>query len=156
MEEDYEWYVALLGFYINASIPLCSDYNYVREDDKCVPAGPEPIPAGVCTDSSQTYLGSSGYRRIPGNTCDRDKGLKLDEQKQKPCSQGRFPLRVPVDFLIFTIPTAQPAEGEVTHQTVSLLIDADFSFLLTLLFQFVFPAGITQYAFFRDSTVSCD
>ena len=66
-----------------------SDYNYIRHGDQCIPVGPEPIPAGVCNGSpGQTYKGSSGYRKIPGDTCDRDKGLKLDEKKEKPCSQG--------------------------------------------------------------------
>ncbi|KAH9941948.1 Oligoxyloglucan reducing end-specific cellobiohydrolase [Amylocystis lapponica] len=75
------------------------DYNFVRVGSQCVPAGPEPIPAGVCTSPGQTYMGSSGYRLIPGNTCDRDSGLKKDERTQKPCS------------------AAQPSEGQVTHQT---------------------------------------
>jgi hypothetical protein len=53
-----------------------------------VPVGPEPIPAGVCTNPDQTYKGSSGYRIIPGNTCDRNKGVKKDEPTVKKCSQG--------------------------------------------------------------------
>ncbi|KAJ7248956.1 hypothetical protein C8J57DRAFT_1475371 [Mycena rebaudengoi] len=72
------------------------DYNYVRHGDQCVPVGPEPIPAGVCKIPDQTYMGSSGYRKIPGNTCI---GGTKDEQVAKPCSQ------------------AQPAEGAVIHQT---------------------------------------
>ncbi|KAJ7281966.1 vacuolar protein sorting/targeting protein 10 [Mycena rebaudengoi] len=72
------------------------DYNYVRDGDECVPVGPEPIPAGVCKTPDQKYMGSSGYRKIPGNTCI---GGTKDEEKEKPCSQ------------------AQPAEGAVIHQT---------------------------------------
>jgi hypothetical protein len=34
------------------------------------------------------YMGSSGYRMIPGNTCDRDKGVKKDKPIEKKCSQG--------------------------------------------------------------------
>ncbi|KAI0057638.1 Oligoxyloglucan reducing end-specific cellobiohydrolase [Artomyces pyxidatus] len=76
------------------------DYNFVRHGDSCVPVGPEPIPAGVCTgDPNQMYQGSSGYRIIPGNTCNRDRGLKKDEPVAKKCSQ------------------AKPAEGDVIHQT---------------------------------------
>lgn len=83
----------------NVLIPLtcthanaCSDYNFVKQGDLCVAAGPEPIPAGVCKaeDTKQTYMGSSGYRRIPGNTCDRSQGVKKDERVEKSCSQGRF------------------------------------------------------------------
>ncbi|PCH36493.1 Oligoxyloglucan reducing end-specific cellobiohydrolase [Wolfiporia cocos MD-104 SS10] len=77
------------------------DFNFMREGDSCVPAGPEPIPAGVCPadDPNATYMGSSGYRLIPGNTCDKVSGLKKDEPIEKPCSN------------------AQPAEGEIIHQT---------------------------------------
>jgi|SRR5712671_2930852 len=67
---------------------LNSDYNYVRHNDQCVPVGPEPIPAGVCRNPDQMYEGSSGYRLIPGNTCDRSKGTKKDEPVKKKCSQG--------------------------------------------------------------------
>ncbi|KAJ2911663.1 hypothetical protein MD484_g8748, partial [Candolleomyces efflorescens] len=74
------------------------DYNFVRNGNKCEPAGPEPIPAGVCTgDPKQTYMGSSGFRKIPGNTCEG--GKKLDGKVSKSCSK------------------AQPQEGEVMHQT---------------------------------------
>jgi len=71
-----------------------SDYNYVRNDGKCEPAGPEPIPAGVCEHKTDTYLGSSGWRRIPGNTCDRDRGSKKDEKVQKSCEKGESSLIV--------------------------------------------------------------
>ncbi|KAF5379399.1 hypothetical protein D9615_006570 [Tricholomella constricta] len=74
------------------------DYNFVRQGKECVAVGPEPIPAGVCTgDPDQKYMGSSGYRKIPGNTC--KVGIKKDEPVEKKCSQ------------------AQPKEGEVIHQT---------------------------------------
>ncbi|KAI0262354.1 Oligoxyloglucan reducing end-specific cellobiohydrolase [Gloeopeniophorella convolvens] len=75
------------------------DYNFVRHGDQCVPVGPEPIPAGICKTPEQTYKGSSGYRIIPGNTCDRNKGVKKDELIDKKCSQ------------------AQPEEGNIIHQT---------------------------------------
>lgn len=72
-----------------------SDYNYIRNGDSCEPAGPEPIPAGVCTtgDPDQTYWGSSGWRKIPGNTCVG--GSKKDEKVEKKCAQGAcYTLRV--------------------------------------------------------------
>ena len=69
---------------------FCSDYNFVNQDGKCVPVGPEPIPAGECRtgDTSKTFMGSSGYRLIPGNTCDASAGIKKDDPVEKPCSQG--------------------------------------------------------------------
>ncbi|EGN96883.1 hypothetical protein SERLA73DRAFT_170248 [Serpula lacrymans var. lacrymans S7.3] len=76
------------------------DYNFVRSGDKCVPSGPESIPSTQCTTGNPTesYLGSSGYRLIPGNTCDRSRGIKKDEPVSKKCSE------------------AQPAEGEIINQ----------------------------------------
>jgi len=74
-----------------------SDFNFVRHEDKCVPVGPEPIPAGVCANGQGTYKGSSGWRKIPGNSCT---GGNKDEKVDKDCSK------------------AQPAEGEIIHQTV--------------------------------------
>ncbi|KAF9224207.1 Oligoxyloglucan reducing end-specific cellobiohydrolase [Gyrodon lividus] len=76
------------------------DYNYVRSNDECVPAGLERIPNTMCTSgkADETYIGSSGYRLIAGNRCDRGKGIKKDEPVSKPCSQ------------------AQPAEGEIANQ----------------------------------------
>ncbi|KAF9035551.1 signal sequence binding protein [Panaeolus papilionaceus] len=73
------------------------DYNFIRNGNKCVPAGPEPIPDGVCSRPDMTYDGSSGYRKIPGNTCKG--GLEKDEKVRKKCSQ------------------AQPQEGNIIHQT---------------------------------------
>ncbi|EPQ56214.1 Oligoxyloglucan reducing end-specific cellobiohydrolase [Gloeophyllum trabeum ATCC 11539] len=77
------------------------DYNFVRNGKECVPVGPEPIPAGVCSagDPNQTYMGSSGYRLIPGDTCSRERGISKDDKVEKKCSE------------------AQPQEGDIIHQT---------------------------------------
>ena len=74
------------------------DYNFIRNGDKCVPAGPEPILPGTCHDSTSKYMGSSGYRLIPGNTCDKGRGITKDTPVEKDCS------------------LAQPEEGEVAHR----------------------------------------
>ncbi|KIK54103.1 hypothetical protein GYMLUDRAFT_232409 [Collybiopsis luxurians FD-317 M1] len=71
------------------------DFNFVRNGKECVPVGPEPIPAGVCVPPERTYMGSSGWRKIPGNTCI---GGDKDKPVQKDCSK------------------AQPKEGEIAHQ----------------------------------------
>ncbi|OAX38327.1 Oligoxyloglucan reducing end-specific cellobiohydrolase, partial [Rhizopogon vinicolor AM-OR11-026] len=75
-----------------------SDYNFVRSNGKCVPSGPERIPSTQCTlgRPDETYMGSSGYRKIPGNKCEG--GLRMDEPVSKECSG------------------AEPAEGEIVHQ----------------------------------------
>lgn len=76
------------------------DFNFVRDvKGVCVPAGPETIPAGSCVhDWEESYEGSSGYRKIPGNTCEKADGVKLDDKVKRPCSKGK------------------PAPGEVSHQ----------------------------------------
>ncbi|KAI0794611.1 Oligoxyloglucan reducing end-specific cellobiohydrolase [Fomes fomentarius] len=72
------------------------DYNFIKEGDKCVPAGPEPILDGVCKDPDDTYMGSSGFHKIPGNTCEG--GLNKDKQVEKSCKN------------------AQPQEGAIIHR----------------------------------------
>ena len=67
---------------------LHSDFNFIRNGDKCVPAGPEPIPAGVCKDGKGKYTGSSGFRLVPGNTCDQSRGVDLEKKVEKDCSMG--------------------------------------------------------------------
>ena len=68
----------------------CSDYNFIRSGDKCVPSGLERIPSTMCTTGrpDETYMGSSGYRLIAGDKCDKSKGVRKDEPVSKPCSQG--------------------------------------------------------------------
>lgn len=61
------------------------DYNFAPEGDQCVPVGPEPIPAGACRNEKDKFKGSSGYRLIPGNTCDQAKGIKKDALVEKTC-----------------------------------------------------------------------
>ncbi|KAE9396840.1 Oligoxyloglucan reducing end-specific cellobiohydrolase [Gymnopus androsaceus JB14] len=72
------------------------DFNYIRNGDECIPVGPEPIAPGLCSTPSQQYEGSSGWRKIPGNTCT---GGNKDAKVMKSCEN------------------AQPKEGEVIHQT---------------------------------------
>ncbi|WWD19083.1 hypothetical protein CI109_103541 [Kwoniella shandongensis] len=65
------------------------DFNYVRQDGECVAVGPEPVPAGTCNKKDDTYLGSSGYRKIPGNTCEKGSGKAKDDPVQKQCESAR-------------------------------------------------------------------
>ena len=69
-------------------LSLSSDYNYVPDGRECVLAGPQPIPPGECLKEGDTYLGSSGYRKIPGDTCVN--GEVLDRPKMKDCSEGQM------------------------------------------------------------------
>jgi photosystem II stability/assembly factor-like uncharacterized protein len=66
------------------------DYNFVRNKDmECVPSGGKlPIPKGECKDPKGTFMGSSGWRLIPGNKCDRTSGdHDIDAPKRWPCEE---------------------------------------------------------------------
>ncbi|KIR51702.1 signal sequence binding protein [Cryptococcus gattii Ru294] len=65
------------------------DYNYVKQDGECVAVGPETVPAGTCSKEGDKYLGSSGYRKIPGNTCENRSGQAKDSPILKDCSLAR-------------------------------------------------------------------
>lgn len=78
-----------------------SDYNFAPDGTECIPVGPETIPAGACLREGDKFKGSSGFRLIPGNTCDVRKEIKKDALVEKPCHAG----------------TATP--GLISHQTVS-------------------------------------
>lgn len=120
-DDDYEWCVAFLSSLcsIDPHVYLKpSDFNFVRSGDQCIALGPEPIPLGVCQDMKpgDTYLGSSGYRLIPGNTCNPGTGTKKDDPIRKDCGQGAF-----FDFCfcaMLRLGLAQLPEGGITHQTV--------------------------------------
>ncbi|KAL1960691.1 hypothetical protein VTO42DRAFT_6521 [Malbranchea cinnamomea] len=69
------------------------DYNFVRSDDgkSCVPAGKISVPEGQCKNPDDEYLGSSGFRLIPGNDCIRDGGVELDKEIMRPCNDTKAP-----------------------------------------------------------------
>ncbi|KAM0751951.1 putative signal sequence binding protein [Meredithblackwellia eburnea MCA 4105] len=87
------------------------DYNFAPDGDNCIPVGPEPIPSGSCLREDDKFLGSSGFRLIPGNTCNVDKGIKKDKLVSKPCHAGK----------------AEP--GLISHQTFNfpgLVLDQSY------------------------------
>ncbi|KAL0257292.1 vacuolar protein sorting/targeting protein PEP1 [Diplodia seriata] len=75
------------------------DFNFVRKDGECVPAGPIPVPKGQCKEGDKHFEGSSGWRLIPGNKCDKDGGVVLDKPKERDCKDSE----------------KQPASGKVEH-----------------------------------------
>lgn len=62
------------------------DFNFERSPDRkqCIPAGPLPIPEAACKNPTDSFLGSSGWRLIPGNECKG--GATLDQEVKRPCS----------------------------------------------------------------------
>ena len=65
------------------------DYNFVRSKDgkACEASGALQAPRGVCAKDDDTYKGSSGFRLIPGNQCDRHHkdSVALDKDVERPC-----------------------------------------------------------------------
>ncbi|KAF7535712.1 hypothetical protein G7Z17_g13159 [Cylindrodendrum hubeiense] len=68
------------------------DYNFQRDPEDqgvCKQAGPIPIPEGSCEKGAEgKFMGSSGWRLIPGNTCKRKKGSQKDDETERSCSDG--------------------------------------------------------------------
>lgn len=79
------------------------DYNFKKDGDKCKPAGVLPVPEGACKEGDETFMGSSGFRLIPGNDCDPKEGADLDKEEKRPCDQAK----------------ETPVSGEISHELSS-------------------------------------
>ena len=62
------------------------DFNFERSADRkeCVPMAPLAVPEDACKDSKDTFMGSSGWRKIPGNECKG--GENLAKEIERPCT----------------------------------------------------------------------
>ncbi|KAI0478720.1 vacuolar protein sorting [Xylariaceae sp. FL0804] len=69
------------------------DFNFVRDGDECKPAGPIPAPEGACQDGDpeETFMGSSGWRLIPGNKCKSPGSNAKSKKKEWKCSEAETP-----------------------------------------------------------------
>jgi len=67
------------------------DFNFVRDGDECKLEGTLSPPKDACnTDNpDETFMGTSGWRLIPGNQCKRTKGGQKDEKKKWKCSDAK-------------------------------------------------------------------
>ncbi|KTW26839.1 uncharacterized protein T551_03301 [Pneumocystis jirovecii RU7] len=64
------------------------DYNFIHHNNRCLEYVPQEIPQNECKNSNDMFLGLSGYRKIPGNTCDDKYGVMKDKKIKIPCSKG--------------------------------------------------------------------
>ncbi|PKS10503.1 hypothetical protein jhhlp_002255 [Lomentospora prolificans] len=65
------------------------DFNFIKdEDQKCIPDGPLIDSDNACKGKKpeDTFKGSSGWRKIPGNMCKRAKGEQKDDLVERKCS----------------------------------------------------------------------
>ncbi|KAK1073256.1 vacuolar protein sorting/targeting protein PEP1 [Friedmanniomyces endolithicus] len=67
------------------------NFRWDAESKKCVVGGALRVPVGKCEDGSETYMGTSGYKLIPGNTCTRRGGKELDEPVERDCKDTGGP-----------------------------------------------------------------
>ncbi|KAH7060838.1 vacuolar protein sorting/targeting protein 10 [Macrophomina phaseolina] len=68
------------------------DFNFVRKDGECVQAGPLIVPDGQCKNGEEKFKGSSGWRLIPGNKCEKDGGVELDKPVERKCEESKKPV----------------------------------------------------------------
>ncbi|WQF78177.1 Putative WD40/YVTN repeat-like-containing domain superfamily, sortilin [Colletotrichum destructivum] len=75
------------------------DYNFVKDGDDCKKAGPIVAPDNACKNAKPdvTFKGSSGWRKIPGNTCKRKDGAQKDDPVDRKCSDVVNPPSAPAD-----------------------------------------------------------
>jgi hypothetical protein len=86
------------------------DYNFVRNgenENECVAAGPLAAEGDVCKNAKpgDTFKGSSGWRKIPGNECNRASGKQKDDPVERKCSDAVEPPKAPASGKIETHPT---------------------------------------------------
>lgn len=121
--------------------PNHSDYNFALDANgngaECIPVGPEPIPTGSCLREDDSFKGSSGYRLVPGNSCDVKSGIHKDDKISKPCRAG----------------TETP--GLVTHQLVSSssFCAREDKVDVSCDSQFNFPGVVLDHTYFGESHV---
>ena len=93
------------------------DFNFMRNEDrsKCIPAGPLNVPSDVCKAGDKTFKGPSGWRLIPGNDCIREKGVNLDKEIERDCTDT----------------VKKPASGEVAAEKTIFKADkfSEWSYL---------------------------
>ncbi|KAI6854545.1 Oligoxyloglucan reducing end-specific cellobiohydrolase [Hortaea werneckii] len=65
-----------------------NNFTWDADKEKCVSSGPIKAPSGACQDGEKKFMGSSGYRLIPGNTCTKEGGEKLDEPVERDCDKA--------------------------------------------------------------------
>jgi photosystem II stability/assembly factor-like uncharacterized protein len=81
------------------------DYNFRRDGDKCERVGQIALPEGACKNPGDKFMGSNGWRLIPGNTCKRTGGEQKDKLVEHDCSKS-------------TSPPSAPMTGKVSHTKV--------------------------------------
>lgn len=90
------------------------DFNFKLDGKECKPVGPVQAPKDACKSGKddETFMGSSGYRLIPGDKCKRGDGEQKDKEKQWKCADVQTP-------------PSTPGSGKVDHEMK--LFSGDFN-----------------------------
>ncbi|KAI0904800.1 hypothetical protein F4823DRAFT_172176 [Ustulina deusta] len=74
-----------------ADVDFECDFNFVRDGDECKLEGSVLAPKEACKtdDPEEKFVGSSGWRLIPGNQCKRTGGDQKDNKKEWKCSDAK-------------------------------------------------------------------
>ncbi|KAI9701901.1 MAG: vacuolar protein sorting/targeting protein PEP1 [Candelina mexicana] len=85
------------------------DYNFIPSEDgkDCLPAGKMVVPSGQCKNPDDTYMGSSGYRLIPGDDCTKKGGVEKDKEVERNCKEV----------------VAPPSNGKISHEITTFRAD---------------------------------
>lgn len=89
------------------------DFNFERSEDRkeCKKAAKLIIPEGECKDPKGKFKGSSGWRKIPGNTCDEKKGINKAEPVDRECEDGKSTTAPPKTGKISSTDHSFPAKN---------------------------------------------
>lgn len=112
------------------------DYNFVRNSDgKCERIGPDRLTGDICKSKDDVYPASSGYRLIPGNTCNAENGKRLDEPVDRKCIENEADaIRPP------------PSSGDSSRPGLAAPSDDDIKRYPT-----EFTDEIDQFMYFKES-----
>lgn len=74
----------------------CTDEDYEcdfgfskNSTGHCNPTELLQSPKDACMEGDETYEGPSGYRLIPGNTCEQENGIVKDKPVERPCRETK-------------------------------------------------------------------
>ncbi|KAG5518984.1 hypothetical protein PMAC_002515 [Pneumocystis sp. 'macacae'] len=77
------------------------DYNFIRHNNRCLEYIPQEIPQNECKNPGDMFLGLSGYRKIPGNTCNDKYGVMKDQKIKIPCTKDNYSDKIIVKLTDF-------------------------------------------------------
>ena len=109
------------------------DVGYLLDEDRsgCKPIKPLQPPSGACGSLKDTFQTPSGFRLIPGNDCEREGGMDLEKDVERPCSQTASPPTVGITHEQTLFDAPQVREWHYLERTDTSQGDDETVVLLT-------------------------